>query len=189
MQYPNDPFLRHTFFLKRNEYKKLIKTINRKFHNSLLDRIQNLSDKNPSEFWRLVHSIKKNKATNKSEISPTEWHNYFENLNQFNDQECKDDHEVQIVNDYNIWAVNRNETLDRPISQEEICSSLKKLKNRKASSTDSLSNEVIKVAVKALSSYFIKIFNMFSSEWFRQNGLKALSFLYINQAVLMTLVM
>ena len=35
------PFLRHNFFAKRKEHKKLIKKMKRKFHNSLLEKIQN----------------------------------------------------------------------------------------------------------------------------------------------------
>ena len=48
----------------------------------------------------------------------------------------------------------------KPISSVEIYNLSKKLKNKKASSVDSLSNEIIKLAVKALPLYFVKIFNM-----------------------------
>ena len=73
-KYPNDPFLRHIFFAKRKEYKKLIKKMKRKFHNSMLEKIQNLSDRNPNEFWKLVNTIKTNKSSGAcNEISPTEW--------------------------------------------------------------------------------------------------------------------
>jgi hypothetical protein len=54
----------------------------RKFHNSLLDKIQNLSDRNPNEFWKLVNTIKTNKSSRTSnELSPTEWFDSFEKLN------------------------------------------------------------------------------------------------------------
>jgi hypothetical protein len=53
----------------------------RKFHNSLLDKIQNLSDRNPNEFWKLVNTIKTNKSSRTSnELSPTEWFDSFEKL-------------------------------------------------------------------------------------------------------------
>ena len=48
----------------------------------MLDRIENLSDKNPKEFWKLVNSIKLHQSSAKtSEIQASEWLNYFENLN------------------------------------------------------------------------------------------------------------
>ena len=39
-KYPSDPFLRQTFFTKRNEYKRLIKKLKRQFHSSVLDKIK-----------------------------------------------------------------------------------------------------------------------------------------------------
>jgi hypothetical protein len=51
----------------------------------------------------------------------------------------------------------------------------KKLKNKKASSVDSLSNEIIKLAVKVLPLHFVKIFNtilskgVFPSAWAKGN--------------------
>ena len=87
----------------------------------------------------------------------------------------KNSHEVQIVKDYNIWAATKNETLDKPISSVEIYNLSKKFKSKKASSVDSLSNEIIKLAVKALPLYFVKIFNIllskgiFSSAWANGN--------------------
>ena len=46
----------------------------------------------------------------------------------------------------------------------EIYNLSKKLKNKKASSADSLCNEIIKLAVKALPLYFVKIFNIILSK-------------------------
>ena len=39
-KYPSDPFLRHTFFTKRKQYKRLIKRFKRQFHSSVLDKIK-----------------------------------------------------------------------------------------------------------------------------------------------------
>ena len=139
----------------------------RKFHNLMLEKIQNLSDRNPNEFWKLVNTIKTNKSSGTcNEISPTEWFDYFENLNRFNEHGGKNSHEVQIVKDYNIWTATKSETLGKPISSAEIYNLSKKLKNKKASSVDSLPNEIIKLAVKALPLYFVKIFKILSKGTF-----------------------
>ena len=98
-------------------------------------------------------------------------------------------HEVQIVKDYNIWAVTKSETLDKPISSVEIYNLSKKLKNKKTSSVDSLSNEIIKLAVKALPLYSVKILTSFyQKEYFLQLGLMATLFRYINRVIRLTLV-
>ena len=72
----------------------------------------------------------------------------------------------------------------------EIYNLSKKLKNKKASSVDSLSNEIIKLAVKELPLYFVKIFNLIllEKEYFHQLGLMATLFQYINRVIRLTLV-
>ncbi|CAB4014003.1 Hypothetical predicted protein, partial [Paramuricea clavata] len=52
-----------------------------------------------------------------------------------------------------------NDSLDRPVSLEEVYKLSKRLKNKKASANNSLSNEIIKLAVEVLPSYFEKLFN------------------------------
>ena len=126
----------------------------------MLDRIENLSDKNPKEFWKLVNSIKLHQSSAKTnEIQASEWFNYFENLNGIHLKTDKDSHEAQIINDYDRWAIPKNDTLDRSITPQEISTQSKKLKNKKATANDSLSNEIIKLAVKTLPSYFTSLFN------------------------------
>ena len=87
----------------------------------MLDRIENLSDKNPKEFWKLVNSIKLHQSSAKTnEIQASEWFNYFENLNGIHFKTDKGSHEAQIVNDCNRWAIPKNDTLDRPITPQKI---------------------------------------------------------------------
>ncbi|EDO32953.1 predicted protein, partial [Nematostella vectensis] len=46
-----------------------------------------------------------------------------------------------------------------PITLEEVQSTEKLLKNKKASAGDSLNNEIIKVSVESQGRYFVKLFN------------------------------
>ena len=84
---------------------------------------------------------------------------YFKNLNKININTEVASSEAQIIKDFNIWALGANDTLDRPVSLEEVYKLSKRLKNKKASANDSLSNEIIKLAVEVLPSYFEKLFN------------------------------
>ena len=98
----------------------------------MLDRIENLSDKNPKEFWKLVNSIKLHQPSAKTnEIQVSEWFNYFEDLNGIHLKTNKDSHEDQIINNYDRWAILKNDTLGRPITLQEISTQSKKLKNKK----------------------------------------------------------
>ena len=66
--FPNDNFLKHAFFAKKKEYKRLLKNLKRKFHNSLLDNIEALANSNPKEYWKLVNYLKAIQTSNVSDI-------------------------------------------------------------------------------------------------------------------------
>jgi hypothetical protein len=149
----------------------MVKKQKRQFYNSLLNKIELLSDNNPKEFWKLVNDTKTRKSDTSNEISSSEWFDYFKNLNKINFNTEKSSTEAQIVKDFDTWAACKDDTLDNPITTEELHKLSKKLKNKKASAGDSLSNEIIKVAVEVLPSYFVKLFNtvlsngVFPSQW------------------------
>lgn len=160
-KYPNDPFLRHKFFVTKRVYKKLIRRLKRNFHSELLDKIQISAECNPKEFWNLVNSIKQNHSGGVSgNISPAEWFSYFKNLNKVNFSSENTSNEALFVKDLHVWATRSNEILDKPISIEEVYDLSKRLKNNKASANDSVTNEIIKSSVGILASYFVKLFNM-----------------------------
>ena len=151
-KFPNDIYLRHLFFAKKKEYKRTVKKQKRQFHNSMLNKIELLSENNPKDFWKLVNSIKTQKPRTSHEILPSEWFDYFKNLNKININTEVASSEAQIIKDFDIWALGTNDTLDRPVSLEEVYKLSKRLKNKKASANDSLSNEIIKLAVEVLPS-------------------------------------
>ena len=144
-------------FFQKKEHKKLTRKLKRQFENAILDRIENLSDKNPK--------IKLHQSSAKTnETQASEWFDYFENLNGIHLKTDKDSHEARIITDYDRWAIPKNDTLDRPITPQEISTQSKKLKNKKATANDTLSNEIIKLAVKTLPSYFTSLFNTILSQ-------------------------
>ena len=72
-KYPNNTYLKHTFFSKKKEYKCLLRKLKRQFHNTMLEKIEALADNNPNEYWKLVNSIKTSqKSKDHNEISSSE---------------------------------------------------------------------------------------------------------------------
>ena len=132
----------------------------------MLDKVDDLADKNPKEYWKLVNSIKANQTKKVSEeISSSEWFEYFKNLNKGASLHTEESStEAQIVKDFNLWASGKNDTLDEPISINEIRRISKKLKNGKGCGRNPLSNEIIKLSVTVLPSYFVKSFNVILSK-------------------------
>ncbi|CAB4002774.1 Hypothetical predicted protein, partial [Paramuricea clavata] len=147
---PNNPFVRHLFFTKKKEYKKLTRKLKRNFYSNILDKIKILADSNPKAFWNLVNSIKSNRTSGSNEISPVEWFNYFHDLNKTNFSSESTSTESRIVADINLWATSGVEILDKPISLKEIHDISRKLKPNKASANDSLNNEIINLIMKLL---------------------------------------
>ena len=95
------------------------------------------------------------------DISPTMWHNYFKELDEAKEpnQDSNEEHFVK----HQLWTGNSHEILDAPISLQEICSSAKKLKRNKASAGDSISNEIIKIAVDIYAPHFVRHLNLILS--------------------------
>ena len=156
---PNDPFIRHMFFTKKKEYKKLIRKLKRKFHSETLNKINSIADSNPKEFWNLVNKIKSSHSNCSNTISHDEWFHYFQDLNKINFSSDETRVEAQIVKDFRLWANTSDEILDKPISLQEIYNISRKLKHNKASSSDLLNNEIIKTSITSLAPYYVKLFN------------------------------
>ena len=111
----------------------------------------------------MVNSIKSSKSSGSVEdISPTMWHSYLKELNEAKEPN-QHSNEEHFVKNYQLWVVNSHEILDAPISLQEICSSAKKLKRNKASAGDSISNEIIKIAVDVCAPHFVRLFNLILS--------------------------
>ena len=76
---PDKPHYTSYFFFKNKEIQKLTRKLKRQLKNAMLDRIENLADKNPKDwgrFWKLVNSIKLHQSSAKTnEIQASEWFN------------------------------------------------------------------------------------------------------------------
>ena len=102
-KYPNNTYLKHAFFTKKKEYKGLLRKLKRQFHSTMLEKIDTLAHSNPKEYWKLVNSIKKSQSPEgNNEISPSEWYEYFKNLNRdVNLYSVESRIESKIVKDFN----------------------------------------------------------------------------------------
>ena len=108
------------FSQKKKEYKGLLRKLIRQFHSTMLEEIDTLVHSNPKEYWKLVNSIKSQSPEGNNEISSSEWYEYFKNLNRdVNLYSVESSIESKIVKDFNRWAVQSNDILDQPISNDE----------------------------------------------------------------------
>jgi rubrerythrin len=163
-RYPNDPFLRAKYIAKKNEYHKLVKKINRKQKQEIMDRIANMEDKNPKEFWKLVYKLKD--SQNKDEdIDPMTLFQHFQELNNkdsLNKQQFDKSFENKIKRKLeSLWNEQKsNPILDKPIDKIELTKNIQHLANNKAGGLDQMSNEMFKYGIDALSKPILKLFNL-----------------------------
>ena len=80
-RYPNDPYIRGSFFKSYKIYAKLRETKKRKFKEAMLDKLEHLQSNNPKEYWKLINMLKeKSDDRPENSIDDHEWSNYFSHL-------------------------------------------------------------------------------------------------------------
>ena len=159
-KFPRDPYLRGRFFTCTKNLKRLIKNANVIQKNQILTKIQQLEEKNPANFWKLVNEIRQNKDNNSS-IDPETLLEHFKMLhstkpnNRF-DKNFENKIRQQVNKIKNITHVD---ILDQPISEKEIIENTKSLKNKKSTGYDCISNEMLKASIPLLAPLFSKVYN------------------------------
>ena len=104
-------------------YKKILNLFINDHKNKTQNKLRHLHSGQPKQFWKLIHNLETKKVDDKIKIE--ELYEYFKNLNS---DEPNDDNEPQLhLND-------QNDTLDAPITEQQIRLNLKKLHNNKSPS-------------------------------------------------------
>lgn len=118
--------LRHKVLFEKKQYNKLLRKKYRAFNAKLLYNLLDTSDKNPNEFWKVVHKLKdKCNEDPSSTIAPQEWCKYFYNLMN-----------VRYDNNFEVDSMNNyihcnNDVLNVDMTAEELFKAAKGLKNKK----------------------------------------------------------
>ena len=132
-----------------------------------------LQKKIPTEFWKILNSLKEKSEDPSTSISPQDWFAYFKDLMN------KNYTSNYSVNAFCKYLHCNNDQLNSDITAEEMMKAVKHLKNKKASGLDCISNEMIKASSSVLPNLYVDIFNtilrsgVFPSLW-RENFIKPL---------------
>ena len=141
---------RISYAKKRREYKRLLFDKNKDYKQNRLTKLQENVD-DPNIFWGTVQSVRAQKQQIPS-ISKSDWFNHFSDVFSSNDSNNLEDIDVEedeIVND----------TLDGPITRNEIIKALNSLKNNKAAGPDGIIGEFYKHSGENLIPFLLKFFN------------------------------
>lgn len=143
----------------RNELKKASKeykqNMNKAYNNykhKMEAELRKTSKTNPKGLWKILNKLKHNKTSDEANISVDTLYNYFKSLNE----NPNDDDEFDIDQMIDPSIVNM---LDFDITDDEIISAVKSLKNSKAAAEDGIVNEYIKSTLNLMLPTYNKLFN------------------------------
>ena len=136
-------------------YKSLLSQKKFNFKSNLSARLKNQKSKDPRLFWKILNGSKK---ADEIDIPLEDFEAFYRNLNLKSD----DDTDVRnFENDFADLNKNKNlsDILNSPISEKELQTALKNLKNNKACGVDNILNEHIKVSFEKMKNIYLKLFN------------------------------
>ena len=170
-KYPNDPFIKGSFFKYRKIYCKSFKFQCRKYKADLIEKLDNLFENDPKAYWSLLDVLKENKRYSLDSMpSHEELNDHFSNLNKL---PLKFKERVQEIEEILIQSETNSSfsKLDYAITKEEIIKCIHSLKNKKSCGLDCIVNEMIKAGEDVLLPCIHKIFNaalqlgIYPAEW------------------------
>ena len=143
----NDVDRRHKFIVERRNYRKAIYAAKRIAKIKQIDKLSQLEKYNSKEFWKGLKSIISPKDDSVINIDKDDWISHFNNVLNEPAARGRDDQFLDYIKSSLPTLENcsiANESLNKRITQMEISSTIKELKNGKAIFTDNIGNEALK---------------------------------------------
>lgn len=159
--FTKDPFnrlTRDTVFSLKKLYKRTIRKQKRDYKNSLVCKLENMMEKNPQEYWKIVEKLKGAEADKCPDIiDETEWLDHYSRLFSA-DSNKLDDRDTQEQIQKILMEPHFNE-LNFRITEKEVTDSLRKIKMGKAVGIDNISGEMLKCASPMITPWLLRLFN------------------------------
>ncbi len=163
-RYPQNRDIKKSFYQTRKIFYKKLKQTESNFRKGVLEKLSELKDSNPTEYWSLLKSIKSEGQSNEDPIKPKVWLEHFKQLLSVpisdKDQFCNLLHDTENL-------LKHRDILDTPFTENEILTTIQKLKNKKSPGPDGILNEMLKAGKHYLSKAILKIMQLiFDSQHF-----------------------
>jgi hypothetical protein len=117
---------------KRKQYKEILKEEERKYDSGLQEQLKNI--KNSKQFWQLIRQFRERKTSSRNIIAIHTWNEYLMEIYDQTIERCN----------MEIFVDVRHAYLDKPITMDELCKTIRNTKNRKTPGPDGILNEQIK---------------------------------------------
>lgn len=135
-------------------YKTVMKQSINHFKTERISKLKNLKNAKPKEYWKIINSTDK-----KYQFSPPleNLYSYFKEVNaQQYDEESQIN--VEMHNSYESSTIN--EEINTRITETEIYTAIKNLKNIKSNGPDEILNEHLKYTADLMMPVYIQLFNL-----------------------------
>ena len=157
---PLDISVRESYHTALREYKQLLTLKQKAFYDDKIEQLKQFSDtSNSHSFWKILKTMNENMNEEKiPPVSEDQWLNHFESLHS---AKKNNQSQTNLINNLEIMEQKNVQSSSwEPITEKEILDNIKELKNKKASSSDKIKNEMIKASSKALLNVYQKLFNL-----------------------------
>ena len=149
---------------KTNHLKNLLKIVSKQYKGAIskninmfkkekINKLRNLKDAKPRNFWKIINSVDKKE---KSTAPLHELYDYFKTLNEDDNNVDSDLH--TSFSQSNVH--NTNMTINKPFTESEIIAAVKNLKNNKSNGIDNILNEHLKMSIHKMLPIYKKLFNI-----------------------------
>jgi len=140
---------RHIFCRTRREYKNLLIRKKKMYNNMMLKKLSE-SASDQKSFWENMKSTVPKRKYIRNNINIEQWYNHFKALLDKSNEDI-------IQNDHDEDEMENEMFFNRPISESEVMSALRKLKSGKAAGPDGLPGEMLKYAGACILKFFCQI--------------------------------
>ena len=152
--------LREGYHTVLKQYKSLLTRKKNEYYQTKISELESTVDNSDSRnFWNCLESMDDSvKETSIPPISEEHWMSHFQSLHS---NEPLNLHQEAVISELRSLedATTHSHSLDYLITELEIRTAAKKLKNNKSPFSDKIKNEIIKSSLKQLMPVYFKLFN------------------------------
>lgn len=144
-EFPNSDLIRENFYRVKGTYRRLLKKCETKYFENLNEEIEEGKVLN----WQSFKKLKQHKTNklNYDSYDMKNFENFFRDLYSDKHATINSEQKHEFMNsadEINNTSENYPDKLNKTITRQEVSSTIKSLKSGKASSTDMVSNELLK---------------------------------------------
>lgn len=160
-KFPNNPYIRGSFFKFRKMYSRCCKSKCKEFKACIINKLDCMYDNDPEAYWKLVKELKEEDPHNDPslKISADNWLSHFSELFKIKEKSSSQDNYFENILDSSLDFRTFSE-LDTRISEKEVLLAIRNLKNNKSASLDGIKNEMLNASQSSTLPCIIKLFNL-----------------------------